>query len=76
MQKRDRFLLEEMLMQCWHVTDDLDTIASYVAAQRDIPAKHQDEIMNMLFGMKSIYNQRFSDTMDLFGELVNNADIK
>jgi hypothetical protein len=75
MQKRDRFLFEEMIMQCWHVTDDVDTIASYVA-DSEIPAKHQDEIMNMLFGIKSIYNQRFNDTMNLFNELVENGQFR
>ena len=76
MEKRDRFLLEEQMMQCWHITDDLQTIASYVASYDDIPVKHQDEIMNMLFGMKSLYNQRFSDVMGLFDELINKRSIK
>jgi hypothetical protein len=76
MEQRDRFMLENMMNQCWHITDDLHTIASYVAGQGDIPPKHQDEIMNMLFGMKSLYNQRFSDMMDLFGEMIQNGHIE
>jgi hypothetical protein len=77
MQKRDRFLLEQMMMKCWHVTDDMDTISEYVATQySDIPAKHVDALLNMLVGMRTLYDQRFSNTMDLFAELIRKGDVK
>jgi len=75
MEKRDRFLLEDKIMQCWHVTDDLDTIAEYIADAEDIPTKHQDQLLNMLFGMRSLYNQKFTSMFNLFGELVHNKTI-
>lgn len=77
MQTRDRFLLEQMMMKCWHATDDMDTIAEYVANQySDIPAKHVDALLNMLVGMRTLYDQRFSSTMDLFAELIRKGDVK
>jgi hypothetical protein len=77
MQKRDRFLLEQMMMKCWHVTDDMDTISDYVANQySDIPTKHVDALLNMLVGMRTLYDQRFSNTMDLFAELIRKGDVK
>jgi hypothetical protein len=77
MQKRDRFLLEQMMMKCWHVTDDMDTISEYVANQySDIPTKHVDALLNMLVGMRTLYDQRFSNTMDLFAELIRKGDVK
>ena len=75
MQKRDRFMLEEMIMQCWHVTDDIGTVLSYME-KANIPAKDMDVLMNMLHGMQAIYNQRFSDMMDLFGEMIRNGHIE
>jgi len=76
MEKRDRFLLEEKIMQCWHVTDDLDTLAEYIADNyADIPPKHQDQLLNMLFGMRTLYNQKFNSMFNLFGELVHNKTI-
>jgi hypothetical protein len=76
MEKRDRFLLEQKIMQCWNVTEDLDAIADYIAENyADIPPKHQDQLLNMLFGMKALYNQKFNSMFDLFGELVHNRTI-
>ena len=74
MEKRDRFMLEQMMMQCWHVTDDIETVLSYIE-KANISAKDTDKLMNMLHGMQAIYHQRFSDMLDLFGELVKNGDI-
>lgn len=77
MQKRDRFLLEQMMMKCWHATDDMDTIAEYVANQySNIPAKQVDALLNMLVGMRTLYDHRFSSTMDLFAELIRKGDVK
>ena len=39
MEKRDRFMLEQKLMDCWHVTDDIDTVAEYIGENTDIPAR-------------------------------------
>jgi hypothetical protein len=73
---RDRFLMEEFIMKCWHVTDDIDTVISYVGDIDSISAEQQDTILNMLIGMKTMYNHRFNELMDLFSELVEHGDIK
>jgi len=76
MEKRDRFLLEQKLMECWHVTDDINTIAEYIGDNPDIPAKEKDKLLNMLVGMRELYHIKFEHTMDLFAELIRNGDIK
>jgi hypothetical protein len=76
MQKRDRFMLEQMMMKCWHVTDDIETVANYVGNIAEMPAHHKDEVLNMLNGIESIYNQRFSYMLELFGEMVQNGHIE
>jgi len=75
MQNRDRFLLEQHIMLCWNITDDLETISNYVA-DHDIPVKHKDKVLNMLIGLRALYDQRFSDTMNLLEELIANKTVK
>lgn len=76
MEKRDRFLLEQKLMDCWHVTDDVQAIAEFVAGCSDMSAETQDRLMNMLFGMRELYHIKFEQTMDLFAELIREGDIR
>lgn len=76
MHNRDRFMLEQMMMKCWHVTDDIETVANYVGNIAELPANHKDEVLNMLNGIESIYNQRFSDMLELFGEMLHNGYIE
>jgi hypothetical protein len=75
MQNRDRFLLEQHIMLCWNITDDLETISNYVA-DHDIPVKHKDKVLNMLIGLRALYDQRFRDTMNLLEELIANKTVK
>jgi hypothetical protein len=75
MQNRDRFMLEQMMIKCWDVTEDIETVLSYME-KANIPAKDMDVLMNMLHGMQAIYHQRFSDMMDLFGEMIQNGHIE
>ena len=71
----NRFELEQQLLQCWHITDDINTVINYIAQQPDIPATNQDELLNMLGGMKSLYHHRFRDMMKLFEALIKKGDI-
>lgn len=75
MQTRDRFLLEQMLMKCWHVTDDIELVIT-VVEDMELSAKDQDKLMNILIGMRILYDQRFSSTIDLFAELIRKGDVK
>lgn len=76
MEKRDRFMLEQKLMDCWHVTDDMQTIGEYIAGSDDIDPRVQDRLLNMLFGMRDLYHLKFEHTLDLFGELVRDGVIR
>lgn len=76
MEKRDRFLLEDMIMQCWHVTGDINTVADYIGESADIPAKEKDKLLNMLIGMRELYNIKFSGMFNLFEELIEKGNIK
>lgn len=75
MENRDRFLLEQYIMQCWHVTDDIDVVSDYLEGVK-MDAKDLDVLLNMLSGMKAIYNHRFDMTFQLFEELIRSGVIK
>lgn len=76
MEPRDRFLLEQKLMNCWQITDDLNTLSHFISGNTDISVQAQDKLLNMLLGMTELYNLKFEHTMDLFSELVQNGTIK
>jgi hypothetical protein len=72
---KNRFDLEENLMKCWHVTDDLDMLAEIVGGT-EMNAKDQDKLLNIIIGMKEMYNARFSATFEVFEELIKNGNFE
>lgn len=69
MKSLDRFLLEQQMLDCWKITDDLE-IALKITESEDI-----DDIQNALIGIKTLYNQRFDDMFNTFSELIKNRQI-
>jgi hypothetical protein len=64
-------------MNCWHITDDLDTLAHFISEHStDIPAELQDKLLNMILGLKELYHWKHQQTFQLFEELVMNGTIK
>lgn len=55
------FDLEQKIMNCWCITDDLDLIARYVQNNE----ASNEEIAILLNGLKRLYNMKFDD---LFSE--------
>ena len=47
----DRFDLEQHIMKCWNVTEDIDLL-NYNVLEKDMS---KDEISNFLLGLKTIY---------------------
>jgi len=68
----DRFDLEQHIMKCWNVTEDIDLLNKNVL-EKDITT---DEISNFLLGLKTIYQCKFEELFDNFGELIENGTIK
>lgn len=56
------FDLEQRIMNCWNVVDDLDDLYYYFGDDpffKDMDAKHRDKICNLLLGMKEMYQIKF-----------------
>ena len=63
--KVDMFDLEQGIMQCWSVVDDID-----VVYQRTDELTDPDELANALLGLKTLYNMKFERLFDIFERYV------
>jgi uncharacterized metal-binding protein len=66
---KNRFDLEEELMKCWHVTDDIDLVCNLIT-DAEMPANTQDKVLNILIGMKTLYDARFNTVFSTLEELI------
>jgi hypothetical protein len=81
MKKPDRFDLEQQMMKCWLILEDIDEITTYFVddpkfRDRCGDAEYQDELMNKYFGLKEIYEVKFQKMWDIFTKLIENNQIK
>ena len=65
-----RFTLEDQLMECCGVVDDIDMVYSTEALYQD-----QDRMMNVLLGMQELYKIRFQRLFNTFEHLVHEGKI-
>jgi hypothetical protein len=71
----DRFDLEQHIMKCWQITDDLDLIATMIS-ETNMEAEDQDKYMNILIGMKELYNARFNAMFKTFEDMIQEGQFK
>ena len=70
-QQYDRFNLEEEIQNVWYSVNDLNTILYRIMDAPDGPPS-EDEITNMLIGLKEIHNSRCMKLWDVFESMVEN----
>jgi hypothetical protein len=68
----NRFDLEQNILKCWNVTDDIDLLYRRIM---DGPTMTEDEIANFLLGMITIYNARFEETFHGFESLIAKKEL-
>ena len=68
----DRFDVEQGILSCWHVTDDIDLLYKKVM-DGDMT---KDDIANFLLGLKTIYDAKFDATFNDFEESIHNDGYK
>jgi hypothetical protein len=68
----DRFDLEQHIMKCWNITEEIDLLNKNVLEKN----MSTDDISNFLLGLKTIYNAKFEEMFDNFSELVEKGSIK
>jgi len=72
---KTRFDLEDEIMKCWHITDDLDTVSDLVL-DTNMDAEDMDKLLNALIGMKTIYDKKFQKLFDTMETLIREGAIQ
>lgn len=62
----DRFDLEQQIMNCWNVVDDI----KMVQAMNDLRALSEDEMANALLGLQTLYQMKFEVLFNTFENLI------
>ncbi len=62
----DNYDLEQAIMDCWGITEDLDTVINTFEKFENVPAEVEDEVQNMLIGLKHLYHNKFVQMFDIF----------
>jgi len=68
---KTRFDLEQEILHCWSVTDDIEVVSKAVL-ERDIS---RDETANILIGLKSLYQLKFETLFETFEGCIKNNEI-
>lgn len=67
---KNRLDLEQEILDCWNVTKDLDTLLS--TFDKDY---NEDEVINMIIGIKALYNRKFEVMFETFETCLNNKEL-
>jgi hypothetical protein len=71
---KNRFELEEVIVQMGQLPNDIDTVI-YAVGDASEPAT-EDELLNMLIGVKQLYETRYQKMWSIFEELIEQGDLK
>ncbi len=66
----DRFDFEQLFMECWAVTSDIEEINNFLCDRAPVSIETHDKVSNMLSGMAELYNLRFDRLFAMFEELI------
>lgn len=65
----NRFDLEQEIMRCWKITEDIEMFYG------NFDHLDEDQQMNLLLGLKELYELRFQKLWNTFEECVSNEDL-
>ena len=71
MTNANRFDLEQSIMKCWNVTDDVD-LAYRAIMDEDMST---DSVANLLVGIKTISDLRFNELFAQFENMIEEGKI-
>ena len=66
----DRFDLEQQILDCWKVTDDIQ-----LAFELSMDKNDPDQMANLLLGLKTLYDLKFNKMWDTFEKCIHNREI-
>lgn len=68
----DRFDLEQQILGCWGITDEIKLLNEQVLENDNFT---KDQISNYLLGLETIYNLKFEKTFNTFETLLQDKKI-
>jgi hypothetical protein len=68
----DRFDFEQGIMNCWNIVEDIKLISQ----MRDMRELSEDELMNALLGLETLYQFKFEVLFNGFERMIRNGQIK
>ena len=63
-----RFDLEQAIMDCWHVVDDIKTVSNRAVSLTP------DQLSNALIGLEILYQMKFEDLFEKFESMISHKD--
>lgn len=69
----NRFEFEEKLCSCWRITDDIDLLCNKII--RDEGTINMNDVRLYLESIKTIYNLKFDDMINVFENMVGNREL-
>lgn len=66
------FDLEQQIMNAWNVVDDIEMLYHYFGDNpkfEGLDAKAEDEMMNLMLGLRSLYALKFENLFKTFEEV-------
>jgi hypothetical protein len=67
----NRFDLEQEIMNCWHVVDDIRSLYKhYLDGPKPMT---EDEVSNVLLGLESLYQIKFEQLFQTFEQVIKNG---
>lgn len=67
MKSPNTFELEQKILSCWNITDEIDTIVQYMS-EHDVD---QQNLITMLSGLKSLYHLKFDDLFTTYTKVIH-----
>jgi len=72
MTEKNRFDLEQEILECWRVVDDIDVLIDGVCEGN----LSNDDIANVLIGLKALYTMKFDRTFKTFEDCIARKEFK
>lgn len=69
---KDRFDFEQAIMNCWNIVEDIKLISQ----MNDIRELSEDERMNALLGLETLYQMKFEILFNGFERMIKDGQIK
>jgi hypothetical protein len=74
---KNRFDLEQEIMECWNITSDINDVYEYVMnGDGKLTPADRDRVANILLGMSQLYELKFNKLFNTFEQCVKTGEFK